>query len=213
MTISTNNVITYNDLITYTVSYISQRCSNISTPSVVDGYIDGTHPADWNQKIVGTSPGTVKVTLTVADNIVSTVTSSTIRTQLENFLKGRNLYTATNTDISQKSLINFVSNIAAFVCAKMVRVVNPMSTEPNGYLMYISDNSVVVGVSDIISQDLLSTELENNIKSITNVNSLLSNIHTINMNMSYNCSSSSSSCSSSSCSSSSSLFVAYMNLN
>lgn len=211
MTISTNSVITYNDLITSTVTYIYQRCQNSAT--MVSGYVNGTHPSDWNNKVVGTSPKTVKATMTVSDNIVSSISTTTIRNELENFLKGRNLYVATNTEISHKSLINYISNIAAFVCAKMVRVVNPMSTEPNGYLVYVSGNAVVVGVNNIVSQDLLNSELQSNITSIANVNSLLSNIHTINMNLAYNCSSSSSSCSSSSCSSSSSLFIAYMNLN
>lgn len=212
MSIATNKVITYNDLITSTVSYIASKCQNIGAFGVVDGYLNGSHPSDWNQKVIGTAPGTVKTTMTVADNIVTSVSTSKIREQLENFLKGRNLYVATNTEISHKSLINFVSNISAFVCTKLVQVVNPFSTVPGGYLIYVPNNGTT-GITNIKTQDLLKSELKTNINDITNVNSLTANIHTINMNIAYNCSSSSSSCSSSSCSSSSSLFIAYMNLN
>ena len=221
MSIATNQQIKYSDLITFSVTYIQQKCENVfssssSSPlSVVDGYLNGSHPADWNSKDIGRSPGgTVRATMTVSDNIVTTlVTRTTVRTQLENFLKGRNLYVATDTEISHKSLINFVSNITAFACAKIVQVVNPFSTKKEGYLLYVPDNAVVVGVSDVSNLELTKNEIKDNVTSLTNVNSLTSNIHTINMNLAYNCSSSSSSCSSSSCSSSSSLFIAYMNLN
>ena len=211
-----NTLVTYDELITSTVDYIASKCCNIAGgTNLVNGYLNGTHPSDWNNKEVSTDTSQiqVKVTMTVNDSCYKTVSKATVRSELESFLKSRNLYSATNTPISQKSLINYVSNISAFVCGKMSQIVNNFSTQITGYLVYLSSNSVSSGIINIKNIEITKTEIDQNISSLINMNALTSSVHVMAMNISYNCSSSSSSCSSSSCSSSSSLFVAYMNIN
>ena len=229
MAIATNSVITYNELIEKTVDYIVQYCYNVSgtytnsegnqvtktagTP--VSGYVYNTNPGNWNSKNIRGVNGNkdVLVTFTVNEAAYeSDVSRTTIENQLSNFLKGRNLYSLSNIEISQKSLINYVSNISSFVCNRMVNISNGFSDTPNGYLVYLSNNTISGEVVSINNIDITNSEIETNAESIVDVNALASNAHAVNMLINYNCSSSSSSCSSSSCSSSSSLFIAYMNL-
>lgn len=225
--IQTGFTITYSKLIDETVDYIVQKCYNVtdnittSTSNIktagtpVAGYINNTNPTGWVNKNIrnSTSDQNTSVTFTVQDGTYENeVLATTVKKELTDFLKGRNLYNLTDVEISHKSLINYVSNISHFVCNKMVNVVNSFSSAPNGYLVYLSSNTIAGSITNANNIELTKTEIQNNITSITDVNSLSSNVHTIAMTINYNCSSSSSSCSSSSCSSSSSLFIAYMNI-
>lgn len=223
MPIVKNDVIVYNDLLDKTLDMIKSRCSNIDAfaSNVPLQYKNGS---SWTISSATVSHyvqdrryenHTLSTTGKVNDSLLVTVSSDTVKTQLQNFLTSRGVATKLNEIVSFKGIMNYYANIASFLSAKLMFVTNSFNS--GTFVFYNATNTTFPDVNksgDV--KDYTQTEINTTITDIMNAINNVQNIHYANTVLTYNsscsCSSSSSSSSSSSCSSSSSSFIVYMDI-
>ena len=136
MAIESGDIITYSDLTDFVVERITTRCKN------VDGY-----SADVANEL---RPGyaytiannAARVTITVQNSAyLNTVTSATVRSQLESFMASRGIASKAKTPVTLKGMINFYNNVAVFIGQRFV-VVGSNATNSTS-LFYYSGNAPV----------------------------------------------------------------------
>lgn len=226
MTIATGQVITYQDLIDRTLAAIKEMCCNVDALSVYvpaqlrNGYAatvasNSTYLAayDGRYENLAQTPISISLTETVRPHsYLNVVSSSTVRSQLIEFLTNRGIASKASTVITLRGLLNYISNVSSFINAKCIYVVSSRAStgvvaynqSANSYIGLITDNNEPIDQYVINDFNGLVQSLSGAISRVYNVSYQLSMTC---------CSSCSSSCSSSSSSSSSSsFFIAYMNI-
>ena len=215
MTIATNQVIVYQDLLDFVLTNLKAKCSNIDTfaSNVPVSLRNGS------SYVLASTPvrkGTVTATGTVNDSLLVTVPTATVEQQLNDFLIARGIKNKPDRVVAFKDIMNFYNNIASFLATKLMFVSNSFGS--GTFIFYNSANnsypSVNLNVSDI---NFTNPEIKTSITDLMNAINNVSNTHYAATTIVYTCSSSSSSScssssSSSSCSSSSSMFIAYMDI-
>lgn len=147
MTITQNNMITYEDLLTESIKKIQSVCSNIG-----DSYNDdvpallrnGTsdlvikefpitensqgevYKSACNGWVISNHTSNIKAT--VEDTMLNLVPISTIKRQLEEFLSSRGVKTQSNETITFKNMMAFYNNLASFLSSKLVYVTSLYTT-------------------------------------------------------------------------------------
>lgn len=205
--ISSDTVIKYSDLTDYIFSLIISNVDNIS-PNLPISNETITTPINRFNK-----------TVTINDSYLVSVSENEIKTELNDFMKSRGLYSCSGYPVSYKFMLNFFNSVSSFLATKLVVIPNPNNLTKS-YLYYVKsrvnfenleDMSLAANSVKTISYD--KKYIFSMLSSISNSVRNLSHIHFPNMTLSFASSSCSSSSSSSSCSSSSSsLFIAYMNI-
>lgn len=226
MTLATDNIITYSDLIDKTLELIKSRCQNIdafasSVPSTLKNGASWTLSTATVSHRVSSSGKqssanhTLTTTATVSDSTLVTVTSDTVKSQLNSFLTSRGIYQTPDEHVSFKGIVNFYNNVSSFMAAKIMFVTNSFGA--GTFVFYNSSGSTYPSctVYDNLEQYTLS-QVQTNVQEVLNSVNNVQNLHyattTLTYNSSCSCSSSSSSSSSSSCSSSSSTYIVYMDI-
>lgn len=205
MAIASNNLITYAEVKARVLQYIKSNCSNIDRfPDLGNGYVNGDVITLMNY------PNNCIIKAKTNDPWLKSVSSATVNSQLDYFLTSRNLNSLANTTISHKALVNLCNNISAFICEKLVIMTNPHTS--GKFILYVAEQNNPGSVTALTDETISYNALLNSTKQLTDINAIVRNVHLVNCDISYTCSSSSSSCSSSSCSSSSSCFIAYMKI-
>lgn len=230
MTITQNKVITYNDLITSAIQRIKNLCKNIDTlptdlPAefkngsvlqVASKYFPQTLMNATRYQEIDRAAHTSVLKVTISDDILKAVPSSTVESDFLNFIKSRNIYTRTNEPVSFKTMMVFYNNLAAFLSARMVYLTSQLNT--NYYLFYKTGVVTYPTVNfDAVDVDFTPTQINTCVTDLMNAINNTVHSHLVNIVFQYtssSCSSSSSSsCSSSSSSScSSSVFIVYMDI-
>lgn len=219
MTIEKGQKITYADLISGVYEKIVSICGNVdgysSSSSLRSGH---TYKASYNSNPGSAQSSGLNVTATMeSSSYLSTVNSSTVKSQLESFFASRGLDSKSGEYVSTRGMINFYANLAAFLSAKLMKVVSSYDNATSTY--YYSAGSVdnLSNAPNLPGIDIPTTESEFN-SFVTNISNDW-NVYVTRYSYSITCSSSSSSSSCSSCSSSSSsscssssFFIAFMRL-
>ena len=206
MTIATNQVIVYQDLLDFVLANLKAKCSNIDTfaSNVPVSLRNGS------SYVLASTPGgngTVTATGTVNDGLLVTVSSATVEQQLNDFLVARGIKNKPDRVVAFKDIMNFYNNIASFLATKLMFVSNSFGS--GTFIFYNSANTSFPSVNlDITSIDFTNPEVKTSITDLMNAINNVSNTHYAATTIVYTCSSSSSS----SCSSSSSMFIAYMDI-
>lgn len=196
--------LTYRQLYDSTLSKIKSMCYNIDSNNLPSQLKSG-------YSAVIAQRGDARVWFNI-QNPVSTVSSSTVQSDLQSFLTSRGVWTKLDQIVTPRGLLNFFSNVAVF-CRSRISVVSSQLVS-TGYPVYLSTAS-----QPSVTSLTMDEEIVNNIE-INDMLNLLNNLLQTNcgtLTVRYNtvttcsCSSTSSCCSSSSsCCSSSSFFIAFM---
>ena len=125
MAIQTGQRITYGDLINGVYDKIISTCDNIggysSSSSLRPGH---SYTRSYNNHAGDKSTGVSMTATMYGSSYLSTVSSSTVRSQLDSFFQSRGLASKAGEYITTRGMINFYANLAAFLSAKLVRVVS-----------------------------------------------------------------------------------------
>ena len=132
MAIKTNDKITYQDLIDYTLKYIKDKCVNIDTldsnisSQLKNGATFTLTSANLTKKSGTNTTKTVslKSTATVNDSLLVTVTSLKVETELKEFLTSRGILSKVDELVTFKGIINYYSNVSSFISTKLLSVTN-----------------------------------------------------------------------------------------
>ena len=119
MTIEKVQKITYADLISGVYEKIVSICGNVdgysSSSSLRSGH---TYKASYNSNPGSAQSSGLNVTATMeSSSYLSTVNSSTVKSQLESFFASRGLDSKSGEYVSTRGMINFYANLAAFLSA------------------------------------------------------------------------------------------------
>ena len=215
MAVQKGELIVYQDLIDFVLRNIKSHCSNI------DAFASNVPVSlrNGSSYVLASTPGgngTVTATGTVNDGLLVTVSSATVKKQLNDFLVARGIKNKPDRVVAFKDIMNFYNNIASFLATKLMFVSNSFGS--GTFIFYNSANTSFPSVNlDITSIDFTNPEVKTSITDLMNAINNVSNTHYAATTIVYTCSSSSSSScssssSSSSCSSSSSMFIAYMDI-
>lgn len=212
-----NNVITYSDVINHVTDKIVKACAN------ADKFTSDVHYSLKNQTSFTLIKDTVSpkgqnayINVKVNDALGVTVSSSTIKNQLNDFLTTRGVKTQSNKPISMKGMMNLYNNIATFITRRLV-VVNSSFNIGKQLIFYNATSNLsynAVNFGNFNELNFNSTEMQACINNLMNSLNQKVKVKYINTVITNSCSSSSSSSSSScsSSSSSSSMFIAYMDI-
>ena len=134
MAIASNYVFTYGEIVSKTLEKIKAKCHNIDSFSneVPALYKNGSSvtiattsipeskqpwpPITWRD------PSSATLTGTVSDPLLTVVSSSTVSTQLNNYLMNVGITQKTDEVMSTKALMQFFNHLASFMAAKLVYV-------------------------------------------------------------------------------------------
>ncbi len=226
MTIATNSIITYADLVAKALQLIKSRCHNIdafnsSVPSTLKNGASWTiSSASVSHRVSSsgkqsTATHTLSTTGAVSDSTLVVVTSATVESQLNSFLTSRGIYQSPTEPVTFKGIVNFFNNLSSFMSAKIMFVTNSFGA--GTFVFYNSAGSTYPTATAYDGwEKYTASEIQTNLKEILNSVNNVQNLHyattTLTYNSSCSCSSSSSSSSSSSCSSSSSTYIVYMDI-
>ena len=215
MSLNTNSIITYADLLTYTLDTIKARCHNIDSwnASVPAQLKNGTSwtlsSANVSHTVYDrtTATHTLSTTATVSDAVCSLTTSSVVQQQLNDYLNTKGVYQNPNEPVTFKGMINFYNVVSSFMSAKIWLVTNSFGA--GTFVFYNPNGSTYPSVTSYNNlQQYTLAELQVNLQEVLASVNNSQNIHHAATVLSYNsscsCSSSSSSSSFSSSSSSSS---------
>ena len=218
MAIQLGQRITYGDLIAGIYEKIISVCQNI------DGYRSDAslrpgHSYSRNVNSDPSNPQSAGVTVTatmVSSGYLNSVSSGTVRDQLNSFLSSRGLAGKAGQYVSSRGMVNFYANLAAFLSAKLIRVANSYTGASAIY--YYASGSVdsIPNAPNAVGIDpsTVQSEVDGLVRNVANDWYMYVTRYSYSMACcsSSSCSSSTSCCSSCSCSSSSSWFIAFMRL-
>lgn len=158
MTLATNDVITYKDLIDYALTKVKSICHNI-------GAYSSSVPAQYRTSSVENLvrsqaiPATVKVKTghrpnftaymyvgTVPDSALAVVSEATVNNDFNSFMTSRGVSAKPDTVVTFKLLTNFFANLAAFISARTWLIYNPM-VGTRGIVFYHSGSVTYPAVS------------------------------------------------------------------
>ena len=241
MAIEKMHKIVYQDLVDYALNLIKNSCWNINSTNSTswssytpynssktaptqlrNGYVKTLSSYSVSEKKVDARhtqsiavPNcTISYQSTISDNILVPVYQGTIDTQFNSFLTSKGIVAKKDEVVSFKGMLNFMNNLAVFMAAKLVHVVN--SVDKVSQVYYMSSGSANTTLNTISDNNLSNSDVKTNLQQIMAAICNVTRVHYANSVISYACSSSSSSssssCSSSSSSSSSSMFIAYMQI-
>lgn len=242
MAITKGDQITYSDLILDVYNKIISNCKNIDkfasdVPVYMKNSTSKEDVYDFTIKSAVLSNNTLSAMGKVKDLAMVVVPSSTVRQQLEEFLKNRGIFSkgtifSTNENgetvvttpgetITFKGMMNFYNNIASFLSKRLIVVGNSFNTKTCLFYNHLSTSEIGAyptvsalnqGVGGNENLDFTPDQIETSMSQMLNAINSTSKIWYPKTDIKYTCSSSSSSSSSSSCSSSSSMFIAYMEI-
>lgn len=137
MTVGSEYIITYKDLVDYAVNKIKASCHNIDAFSsiVPEQYKNGSvitkaskywprtsHP--WGVQWRAEHTSTIKAT--TSDSALAVVPLATVTSQINEFMQSRGLLTKEDTVMSFKTIINFFNNLSAFMSVKLWHIYSPV---------------------------------------------------------------------------------------
>lgn len=133
MTLATNDVITYGDLVNYALTKIKSMCHNIGSfsSSVPAQYRTGGGEKQIASATVAKS-GSARPQYAaymyagVDDAVLTTVAESTVTNEFNSFLASRGINAKADTVVTFKLLTNFFANMAAFISAHTWIIYNPL---------------------------------------------------------------------------------------
>ncbi len=232
--------VTYKDLIDELVIAITNYCENVDkNVSLPDQLKPGSVALSRYLSRKSTNDMWAKAVVvdndTEYNNLIRSVSSTTVRNQLNEFFSARNISSKSDEVITFKGLMNFYVNAASFVAARIILVGNSFYNPLENYTsinendmcnakwsirLYKQANVTYYDYKDWdpsqnfspISQKYTYQNVIDDIKSLTQSMINPRGVKYVKTNITFGCCSSSSSSSCSSCSSSSSLFIAYMEI-
>lgn len=136
MTVGSEYIITYKDLVDYAVNKIKASCHNIDAfhISVPAQYKNGSVVTKaskyWSRTTQNgnthRSEHTSTINATTSDGALAVVPLATVTSQLNEFMQSRGLLTKEDTVMSFKTIINFFNNLSAFMSVKLWHVYSPV---------------------------------------------------------------------------------------
>lgn len=192
MAIETNYEITYEDLINESLERVQSVCVNVETwsSSVPALLKNGTSETIKSFEVEAETylvnkyshtgwvnkAHTSTVDAIVDDNVLSLVSKSTIRQQLEDFLASRGVKVQSNETVTFKNMMAFYNNLASFLSTKLIYVTSlyvsstclfydqystnyPSVTLQDSIDVYIIPNSKVYSTEWLTDQNGSSTPL------------------------------------------------------
>jgi len=232
MTIAVNNQILFGDLIQSVSATIISLIGNLSGRDTVSTrFLAGAVVRNIDLVTVyGVSQGPVSFSVTTPNTGLPgngqspqqnaptgpLVLTSTINTELQQFLEARNQWQRLDTTLTQRSLLSFFNTLAVFVEAKLKVYTAGLSPQTDRKIFYWPIGSVTfrdILIDTPVTGNNVPTPISNDVNRLLSDLSLTVATTARVVNMQYvitGVSCSSSSCSSSS---SSSIFIAHMNLN
>ena len=126
MAIQAGERITYGDLIVGVYDKIVGICGNVdgyrSSSSLQYGH---SYTRKYNSAVDNPkSTGVTMIATMIGSSYLNTVSSSTVRSQLDSFFQSRGLANKAGEYVTTRGMVNFYANLAAFLSAKLVRVVS-----------------------------------------------------------------------------------------
>lgn len=137
MTVGSEYIITYKDLVDYAVNKIKASCHNIDAfhSSVPAQYKNGSVVTKaskyWSRTahdrgVQWRAEHTSTIKATTSDGTLAVVPSATVTSQLNEFMQSRGLLTKEDTVMSFKTIINFFNNLSAFMSVKLWHIYSPV---------------------------------------------------------------------------------------
>ena len=151
MTVGTNRIITFGDLVAWSKDMIKGLCKNIDAfandvpaqyrnGSVVTRASKSFSRTNGNNNVTWRTAYTSILRSTTGDGSLVVVPSATVNSDLESFFSSRGLNTKTNTVMSTKAIINFFNNMASFMSVKLWHIYCPH--EGNTSIIFYNPNAV-----------------------------------------------------------------------
>lgn len=161
MTVGSEYIITYKDLVDYAVNKIKASCHNIDAFSsdVPAQYKNGsvvTKASKYWSRTQNSYNGntyrsehTSTIKATTSDTSLAIVSTETVTSQINEFMQSRGLLTKNDTVMSFKAIINFFNNLSAFMSVKLAHIYSPVQGT-RGIIFYNSGNVTYPEVSTTI---------------------------------------------------------------
>lgn len=160
MTVGSNNIVTYSDLVNSAIVKIKALCHNIDSFSthVPNQYKTGytvVKARKYFPETKGGEHGGIKIWRTGHTSYIRAITndahlvvvsSATVENDINNFMTSRGMKAKSDTVMSFKAIINFFNNLSAFISIKTFYVYSPVQGT-QGIVFYNKDSVTYPTVS------------------------------------------------------------------
>ena len=130
--------ITYRTIVDLVKKFIKENCSNITNYSGINASFKNGYTKTYTLD-GGNSAATSYYTDTLTANGVSEVSTSTVDTDMNNFLNTIGLTNLLDNNITDSEFLDFINNIIIFASTKMTFRVSQLA-QSTIYLVYDTDN-------------------------------------------------------------------------